>query len=174
MKLRKMLGSVDDDSCIKLMKLIETQSIATLFSWAVSYVEVNILPVLNNHYNESEKVFNYINQVKAYINSEVKLKDIKPVLKNLRELAKATNDNPITQAALRTIATACAVVTTPTNALGLTFYALATKIYHEFGLECEATFYDLKASEYYKDIVKSLEDVAISNEENPVKVNWNC
>lgn len=131
MKLRKMLGSVDDDSCIKLMKLIETQSIATLFSWAVSYVEVNILPVLNNHYNESEKVFNYINQVKAYINSEVKLKDIKPVLKDLRELAKATNDNPITQAALRTIATACAVVTTPTNALGFTFYALATKVYHE-------------------------------------------
>ena len=173
MKLRKMLGSIEDESCIKLMRIIETQSNKTLSLWAINFIELNILPIVTKYYNCS-KVYDSINQIKLYLNSELKLKDIKPVLKDLRELAKDIDNNVVIQAALRTIATACAVVTTPTNALGFTFYALATLIYDEYGLTCDSTFYDIKASEYYQDILKSLEEVAVSHEENPVKVNWNC
>ena len=44
-KLRKMLGSVDNLYIISLMRVIETQSKATLGNWAVSCAEEKFLPI---------------------------------------------------------------------------------------------------------------------------------
>lgn len=36
-KLRKMLGKVDDPSVVAMMSVIETQSVQTLAAWATDY-----------------------------------------------------------------------------------------------------------------------------------------
>ena len=43
-KLRKILGDVNAPVTVALMQLIETQSGTTLASWALSFVEENVLP----------------------------------------------------------------------------------------------------------------------------------
>ena len=75
---------------------------------------------------------------------------------------------------MRAILIACATKDSPTNALGYTFYAVAAIVYHQAG-SCEnKEIYDQLAKEEFKKVLKSLQLIAIDNENNPVKVKWYC
>ena len=58
---------------------------------------------------------------------------------------------PAVQAALRAIGTAAAVMQTPTNALGMTFYAAAALAYHTLGEGADAAAYDYRI--YHCDFI---------------------
>ena len=51
-KLRKMLGNINDKVIIQVMRTIETQSKTTISSWAVDYVEKNILSIYEKECSE--------------------------------------------------------------------------------------------------------------------------
>ena len=44
-KLTKMLGRADAPVCVELMRLMDTQSTATLAKWAVEYAAQHALPL---------------------------------------------------------------------------------------------------------------------------------
>lgn len=44
-KLRKMLGDVNSKECVDMMRLIETQSKATLSAWAIDFAKKEYLPI---------------------------------------------------------------------------------------------------------------------------------
>ena len=44
-KPRKMLGAADSPYIVSLMRLIETQSKATIAAWCIGYAEAQILPI---------------------------------------------------------------------------------------------------------------------------------
>ena len=44
-KLKRMLGDIDDPTVVVLMALIESQSAETLANWSLNYVEQNLLSI---------------------------------------------------------------------------------------------------------------------------------
>lgn len=173
-KLRKMLGDIKSDECINLMKLIETQSHATLANWAINYAEENYLSIFPEEAPQGDSLKSAIAACREYLEGEKSLKDIKPYLKAAAETARNISDNPIAQAAARAVSTACAAVQTPTNSLGFLFYGAAAYAYHTLGLSDTAESYDRAASEELSKALEALERVCVPNEPNPAKINWNC
>lgn len=172
-KLRKMLGSLEDPSIIGLMNLIETQSKETLTNWAVDYAEANFIEIYEKEYVGDDRLRNVIAAVREVLDGIKKLKDIKPLLREAAQIAKET-EHPAAQAAARAVAVACAVIQTPTNSLGFTFYGAAAVIYDKVGLEEKPEVYDAMAPEEFKKILESLQKAAVTDEPNPVKIKWNC
>lgn len=170
-KLRKMLGSVEDLAVTGLMALIETQSKATLARWAAEYAGGRYLPLLECREAEPPSVA--VEAVRACLEGRMPLKEVKPVLAAARKSAQEERD-PVRQAAARAVATACGVLTTPTNALGFAFYGAAAIAYHEAGTEADRAVHDRLAQEELERILSSLQAVAVPDEPEPVKVNWNC
>lgn len=122
-KLRKMLGSIEDLHTISLMRLIETQSKATLATWAIDYAENNFLEIYKQSYPDDHRLYNVIGASKEFINGTRKLSEVK---------------------------------------------------YHLVGLSEDVKTYDELASIELEKMLKSLQSVAVENEEHPVKINWNC
>ncbi|MBQ8642471.1 MAG: hypothetical protein IJ480_09675 [Clostridia bacterium] len=98
---------------------------------------------------------------------------IKPRLKAAREAAGDTAD-PVSEAAVRAVGTACAVLTTATNALGFVFYAAAALAYHRLGTEASAGEYDAAASAVFREALETLTALSAADEPNPAKIRWNC
>lgn len=169
MALRKMLGSVDHPAVIRLMRLIETQSKTTLAAFAADYVEKHYLPIAG----EDERLQAALAAVDAHLRGDMSLKELKPLLREARTAAQEEK-NPICQAAKRAIATATAVITTPTNALGFVFYGAAAFAYDTAGVSAPPACYDELASQELERILAALEAAAIPDEPDPVQVNWGC
>lgn len=173
-KLRKMLGDINDPVVVSLMGLIETQSADTLARWALSYVETNVVSIFKHEYPNDTRLNCVILTTKEYLNGEKTLKELKNILKEGKEIVKDVSDNALGLASLRAVLTACATKYSPTNALGYTFYSVAAIVYNKIGLLESKEIYDSLAKEEFNKILKSLKSVAVINETNPVKVNWNC
>ena len=84
----------------------------------------------------------------------------------------ARRSSPMTAA--RALSVACAVIQTPTNALGFSFYSAAASAYHQAGLTETAQTYDRLADAEFENILASLQAAAVPDEPNPVKIDWNC
>ncbi len=173
-KVRKMLGNINDESIVQLMRVIEKQSKITISSWVVDYVENNILSIYEKECNDDLRLRQVISATKEYLNGNKKLKEIKEVLKEVKAIPKEVEANPVAQASARAILTACGTIQTPTNALGFTFYAVAAIVYNNVGLKEKVEAYNSLASKEFIKILELLQSVAVDNEENPVKINWNC
>lgn len=170
MALRKMLGDIHSSECESLMRIIETQSQKTLAAWAISYAKERYLPILGE---EQAAFAQTIHQCERYLCGEIKLAECKPYLKEARTLAAGIK-NPTMQATARAVSTACAVVTTPTNALGYLFYGAAAVAYHTAGEKESADTYNALAAKELQNACESLKNAAVENEPNPAKINWNC
>ncbi len=163
-KLRKTLGGLEDGHVRPLMALIKTQSAATLTAWATAYVAQHYLPLTADPRLEAAV---------AAVQEGLPLPEAKKYLAEARKAAQSEK-HPVTQAAARAVATGCAVLTTPTNALGFCFYGAAAYAYSTAGLGEKPEVYDALAHEELGRILSSLQAVAVENEPNPVKLNWNC
>ena len=160
-KLKRMLGDIDDPTVVVLMALIESQSAETLANWSLNYVEQNLLSIYQDKYPDDARLKHIICETRKY-------------LAGTKELIKDVEETIVPLAIVRAILIACATKDSPTNALGYTFYAVAAIVYHQAG-SCEnKEIYDQLAKEEFKKVLKSLQLIAIDNENNPVKVKWYC
>lgn len=173
-KLRKMLGDINDPVVVTLMRLIETQSADTLARWALSYVENNVVNIFKHEYPDDKRIDYIILATREYLNGERTLKELKNILKDGKEIIKDVSENVLGIASLRAVLTACATKYSPTNALGFTFYSAAAIIYDKIGLLESKETYDSLAREEFNKILESLKLVAVINEADPIRVNWNC
>ena len=170
MALRKMLGSADHPEIIRLMRLIETQSKATLTRFAA---DSHYLPITDALLPEETRLRNALAAVRAHMDG-TPLSAVKAAVKEARAAAQALTKFPVAQAAARAIATACGVAVTPTNALGFTFYGAAAIAYHTAGIEADRAVHDSLADQELARIRTALEAACIPDEPNPVKVDWGC
>lgn len=179
-KLRKMLGDIQSEECISMMRQIETQSKRTLASWAISYARENYLEIYEAACGKND--FNKIlSACETYLAEDTspelkekkKLADLKPLLKEAIQIARDADD-PIAQAAARALSTACATVQTPTNTLGFLFYGSAAAAYHEAGLSETPAVYDALASKEFKKALDSLKKGSVPEEPKPAKIKWGC
>lgn len=172
--LRKMLGTIDSEECISLMHLMETQSKQTLAAWAIQYAKDHVLGLYENYLPDDKTMRAVILECEQYLRGTKTLKDIKPVIREAALFARNCNAGPIQQAAARGIATACATIQTPTNALGFLFYTAAAIVYHNEGLNQDTAAYDRLANEQLALAYTSLQQAAIVDEAHPAKLKWNC
>ncbi|MGG7178295.1 putative immunity protein [Clostridium paraputrificum] len=173
-KLRKMLGDINSEECISLMNLIETQSKITLATWAIGYAKRYYLGIYEAECPDDLRFQNIILACEEYLKGNMKLKEIKPIIKEGSQIAREANDNPIVQATARAISTALSTIQTPTSTLGFLFYGAAAVAYSEVGLGETTEVYNKLATVELNRALSSLEEVSIPNEECPVKISWNC
>lgn len=173
-KLRKMLCDINSPECTALMRLIETQSQATLASWAIQYAKDNYLGIYETQRPQDSILRDTILSCEEYLAGSRKLAEVKPLLTEAGQTARGLEENPIAQAAARAVSTACAAVRTPTNALGFLFYGSAAVAYSQAGLEETIETYNKIAEAELKKAFASLQQVSIPDEPHPAKIKWNC
>jgi len=174
-KLRKTLGSADSPYIVRLMRLIETQSKATIAAWCMDYAETHILPVFEKHCPGDNRPHNAITAARDWFEGKKKLPEVKNIiLKECHAAARELNGNPAAQAAARACGQASACFHTPTHSLGLAFYGTAAIAYDRAGLNEKPEVYDQIAAQECARMEAALRAVAVENEPNPAKINWNC
>ena len=171
--LRKMLGSPDLPAIIRLMRLIETQSKDTLTRFAAEYVAQHYLPITDALLPDEPRLRAAIEAVRSHLDG-APLSVVKAAVRDARAAAQSLSHAPVAQAAARAIATACAVATTPTNALGFAFYGAAAFAYHAAGTVADRAVHDDLATQELERIIAALEAVCVPEEPNPVRVDWGC
>ena len=176
--LRKMLGDMNGNAATALMRLIETQSRETLTRWAAAYAKEQYLPLIKEEPEIFHQMEQTISAVEGFLNKEMTLKELKPVLASARSAAKGLADSrtadPVALAAARAVSTACAAAQTPTNAFGFLLYGAAACAYHSAGLSETAATYDRLAEEELQRALQSLQAAAVLDEAHPVSIRWNC
>jgi len=174
-KIRKMLGAADSPYIISLMCLIETQSKATIASWCMDYCELHILPIYEKHCPCDDRPRLAIAAARDWFDGKKKLPEVKNIiLHECHAAARELDDNPAAQAAARACGQASACFHTLTHSLGLAFYGTAAIAYDRVGLDETPEVYDQIAAEECAKMEAALRAVAMENEPNPAKINWNC
>ena len=173
-KLRKMLGSANSPYIISLMRLIETQSKETIANWGMDYVEQYILPIYEKSYPEDSRLRVAIKASREGIMGKMKVAEVKKIVKEVQTAAKEAEKNPAAQAAARAVGAATGILYTQTHSLAVAFYGAAAIAYDCKGLNETEEVYDQVAAEVCDNLEATLRAVAIENEPNPVKINWNC
>lgn len=173
--IRKMLGKADSTYIVSLMRLIETQSKATIAKWCMDYAESHILPIYKKHYPNDNRLQMAINAAHAWFDGKKKLPEVKDIILNsCHAAAREAENNPAAQAAARACGQASACLHTPTHSLGLAFYGSAAIAYDRVGTNESAEVYDKIAAEECANMEAALRVIAVENEPNPAKINWNC
>lgn len=166
-KLRKTLGGIDWPVCEALMRQIETQSTVTLSRWAVDHAAREYLPLCG----EAPALTAAVEGCRKHLTGQLSLKELKPLL---REASPPPGYRRRCGAGgSRATATACAVIQTPTNALGYLFYGAAAAAYSKAGTE-DASRWDNLARAELEQALEELRAVSVPDEPNPAKINWNC
>ncbi len=166
-KLKKTLGPINTNEAKLMMQLISSQNQHTLASWAINYAVDNYLPICYQ-----EDILTLIMTCKNANENKQLLNDAKKAIKQLRLLAK--NNDLIKETAIKAIATACATLTTPSNAFGFLLYGNAALAYKQLGLFDTPKNYEAFALASLNHAYQSLLKNSIPNEPDPVKINWNC
>lgn len=174
-KLRKMLGAADSPYIISLMRLIETQSKATIAKWCMDYAEEFILPIYENAYPGDLRPRGAIDAARDWFDGRKKLPEVKDIILNsCHRAARECEDNPAAQAAARACGQAAACFHTPTHSLGLAFYGAAAIAYFNAGTGKAHETYDKIAAEECAKMEAALKAISVENESDPVKINWRC
>ncbi len=170
-----MLGDVNAPSTVALVRLIDTQSRATICNWCIGYAEANVLPIFEKHCPNDDRPRNALNAAREYLDGKVKLPSVKNIILNdCRAVARELDANPAAQAAARACGQGSAVVHTLSHSIGLYFYVAAAVAYDRIGLNETAEVYDKIAEEVCADMTAALQAVAVADEPNPAKIKWNC
>lgn len=174
-KLRKMLGKADSPYIVSLMRLIETQSKATIANWCMDYAEAHILPIFEKECPGDSRPHMALHASRQWFEGKVKLPEVKRIiLDECHAAARELEGKPAAQAAARAIGQATACFHTPTHSLGLAFYGAAAIAYDRVGLNEKPAVYDQIAAEECAKMEAALRAVAVENEPNPAKISWGC
>lgn len=174
-KPRKMLGAVDSPYIVTLMRLIETQSKATIASWCMDYCETHILPIFEKRCPGDGRPRTAIDAARDWFEGRKKLPEVKNIILNeCHAAARELDGDPAAQAAARACGQAAACFHTPTHSLGLAFYGAAAIAYDRVGVNEKPEVYDQIAAEECAKMEAALRAVLVENEPNPAKINWNC
>ncbi|MCL2579423.1 MAG: hypothetical protein FWE32_05265 [Oscillospiraceae bacterium] len=174
-KLRKMLGAADSPYIVSLMRLIETQSKVTIAGWCLDYAEREILPIFEKHCPDDGRPRMALQASRDWFDGKKKLPEVKKVILNeCHAAARELEDNPAAQAAARACGQAAACFHTPTHSLGIAFYGAAAIAYDRIGLSEDAATYDRIAAQECAKMEAALRAIAVEDEPNPARINWNC
>jgi len=173
-KPRKMLSDWQAPYIRSLMKLIETQSKATLAMWAIDYALQVILPLWKKSYPNDQRPQNALSAAQEWLSGAVKLPQAKPVFLECHAAAREAEGNPVAQASARAIGQAASTVHSARHCIGLAFYGALAVAYDQLGTEAPWLEIEQLAADECRRMEAALLAVAVEDETKPAKINWNC
>ena len=173
-KYRKMLTDYQAPYIQQTFRLIETQSLLTIAKWCVGYAEERLLPIYESVTDGDFRPRSAINVAQGWIEGDIKLKEAKEVIKECTAAARGAEGEAVAQTAARAIGACAGTIYNPTLSAGLLFYGALAVSYHELGIEVEWERLLKGAEAECWRIKAALENIAVDNEPEPVKVNWGC
>ena len=174
-KYRKMLSDIDAPYLQSLMRLIETQSKATLANWSIGYARTHILPIYERAYPGDARPRHALDAADEWLAGEVKLPYVKSIILNeCHAAAREAESAPAAQAAARTCGQAAATIHTPTHSIGLALYGALAIAYDERGIDADWEALLSAAAKACGEMESALRAMAVENEPNPAKLNWRC
>ena len=172
---RKMLSDINAPYLQSLMGLIETQSKITLAHWSIDYAQAHILPVYEKAYPKDDRTRHALEAAREWLAGRAKLPDVKNIILNeCHAAAREAAKSPAAQAAARACGQAAATIHAPTHSLGLALYGALALAYDKQGVDVDWDTLLLAAAEECASMEAALRAVAVENEPNPAKINWNC
>ena len=173
-KPRKMLGKWESPYIQSLVKLIETQSKATIANWCISYAEVHILTIFQKSFPDDGRPQAALDAARDWLEGKIKLPAVKKIILDAHAAAREAEAIPAAQAAARSVGQAAATIHAPTHSIGLAFYGAAAVAYDRAGIDAGPEVYEQLAAEECAKMEAALRALAVENEPNPAKLNWNC
>jgi hypothetical protein len=173
-KLRKMLNNWEAPYIQSLMKLIETQSKATLATWALDYSERVIVPLWSKNYPDDSRPQNALNAARKWLSGSIKLPQAKSAILECHAAAREADGNPVAQAAARTIGHCASTIHSARHCIGLAFYGVIAVAYDQLGTVVPWGQIEQFAAEECERMEAALRAVAVENEPNPAKIDWKC
>lgn len=173
-KARKMLSDWKAPYIQSLMKLIETQSKATLAHWAVDYSERVILPLYSKYYPIDLRPQNALNAAREWLSGAIKLPQAKSAILECHAAAREADGTPVAQAAARTIGQCASTIHSAQHCIGLAFYGALAVAYDRLGTDAPWGQIEQCAAEECGRMEAALRTVAVENEPNLAKIDWKC
>lgn len=173
-KARKMLSNWEAPYIQSLMKLIETQSKATLATWAFDYSEQVILPLWSKYYPDDLRPQNALNAAREWLSGAIKLPQAKSEILGCHAAAREAGANPVAQAAARAIGQCASTIHSARHCIGLVFYGAIAVAYDRLGTDAPWGQIEQCAAEECGRMEAALRAVAVENEPNPAKIDWKC
>ncbi|MBU7008808.1 putative immunity protein [Phosphitispora fastidiosa] len=173
-KARKMLSNWKASYIQSLMKLIETQSRATLATWAVDYSEQVILPLWSKYYPDDLRPQNALNAARTWLSGAIKLPQAKSAIIECHAAAREAEGNPVAQAAARTIGQCTSTIHSARHCIGIAFYGAIAVAYDQLGTDVPWGQIEQCAAEECGRMEAALRAVAVENEPSPAKIDWKC
>lgn len=173
-KTRKMLSDWDAPYIQSLVKLIETQSKATLAQWVLDYSQRVILPLWNISFPYDMRPQNAIGAARNWLSGTIKLPQAKAAILECHAAAREADRNPAAQAAARAIGQSASTIHSATHCIGLALYGALAVAYDACGTHADWEQLEECAAEECGRMLEALRAVAAENESNPAKINWKC
>lgn len=171
-KLKKTLGNYQSPWILSLMRLIETQSKATLIQWAADYAREHVLPVYESTYPEDFRPREALQNALGWLHGTVRYADAKQTNYDAHAAATQAQAHPAAQAAARAAAHAALTIHVPIHCLGLAFYGTAALAYAKAGVLAEQEVYEEIAAQECAKMEAALRGMADMHEPNPAKMDW--
>jgi hypothetical protein len=172
-KVSKTLGNAQSPYIVSLMRLIETQSKPTLCRWATGYVKEHILPVYERAYPADPRPRDALNNAIGWLEGRVKFADAKKSNNDAHTAATEAEGNASAQAAARAAAHAALTIHVPTHCLGIALYGAAALAYAQAGIDEKPEVCEEIAARECAEMEASLRGMAVPDEPNPAKIDWN-
>lgn len=173
-KARKMLSDWDAPYIQLLVKLIETQSKATLARWAVDYAEQAILPLWRKYYPDDLRPQYALNAARQWLSGAIKLPRAKTAILECHAAAREAGADPVAQTAARAIGQSASTIHSARHCIGLALYGALAVAYDTQGTNATWQQLEQGAADECGRMLDSLRAVAVENEPNPAKIVWKC
>lgn len=173
-KYRKMLSDWDAPYIQAMLPVIESQSKQTLANWTLSYAERVLLPLFSARREGDARPADALAAARAYLAGEIKLPAAKAAIAQCNDAAREAGDDPVALAAARAVGQCAATIHTPTHCIGLALYGALAVAYDALGADAEWAQLEARAAEECAQMLAALQTLAVADEPNKAKLNWNC
>jgi len=173
-KARKMLSNWDEPGIQSLVKLIETQSKATLANWAVDYSERVLLPLWSKQFPHDLRPQSALQAAREWLGGKIKMPQAKSAILECHAAARETEGNPVAQAAARAMGQSASTIHSARHCIGLALYGALAVAYDMLGVKAPWEQVELAAAEECRRMLEALRAVAVENEPNPATIDWKC
>lgn len=173
-KSRKMLNNWDAPYLQSLIKLIETQSKATLIQWSLSYAEDIFMPIWISLNTTDKRPQKAVEMAQKWVLGEMKLPEVKKHILECHQSARENESNPTAQAIARAIGQACSTIHSARHCIGLPLYGALGIAYFKHGIDTSYSELEKTAALECYEMEQALKKIAITNEPNKANISWNC
>lgn len=173
-KPRKMLNDWDAPYIQSLVKVIETQSKATLANWTVDYAEQILLPLWNKCYPDDLRPEAALRAAREWLSGAMKLPQAKTAILACHAAAREAEANPVAQAAARAIGQSASTIHSARHCVGLPLYGAIAVAYDMLGTDAAWKQIEARAAEECGRMLDALRAAAVEDEPNPAKIDWKC